>query len=140
MIDALGERESREFLQNHQLGHLGCIVESEPYVVPISYWCDGEYIYSHSLPGLKINAIRQQPRICLQVEAIQDSYNWKSVIAFGFYNEITAPEERERILTLLLQQLPQLTPVESRMISATSEIIVFRLVIERVTGVYEKIA
>ena len=140
MIDALGERESREFLRNHQLGHLGCIVESEPYVVPISYWCDGEFIYSHSLPGLKINAIRQQPRICLQVEAIQDSYNWKSVIAFGFYNEITAPEERERILTLLLQQLPQLTPVESRMISATSEIIVFRLVIERVTGVYEKIA
>lgn len=140
MIDKLGEREAREFLQNNQLGHLGCIVESEPYVLPVSYWSDGEFIYSHSLPGLKINAMRKHPRICLQVETIQDAYNWQSVIAFGFYFEITDAEERERILTLLFQQLPQLTPVESRMICGTSELIVFRLEIERITGLCEKIS
>ena len=140
MIDKLGEREARDFLQNHQIGHLGCNSEGEPYVVPISYWFDGEFVYSHSLPGHKISTMRKHPLICLQVEMIQDAYNWQSVIAFGVYEEITIPEERERILTLLFQQLPQLTPVESRMIRGTAELIVFRLEIERITGVCEKIS
>ncbi len=138
MIDKLGEREAREFLQNHHFGQLGCIVESEPYVIPINYCSDGDLTYSHSLPGMKINAMRKHPRICLQVQAIQDAYNWQSVIAFGVYNEITIPEERERVMTLLFQQLPQLTPVESRMIGGVSELVVYQLIIERITGVCEK--
>jgi uncharacterized protein len=138
MINALGNKESRELLNEKHCGRLGCCVDGEPYVVPINYLFDGECIYIHSLPGRKINALRNNPRACLQVDEIVDAYNWRSVIAYGNYEEITDMGERERILANLFKHLPHLTPVESKMDKGISQAIVFRLRVHKITGVYEK--
>jgi nitroimidazol reductase NimA-like FMN-containing flavoprotein (pyridoxamine 5'-phosphate oxidase superfamily) len=138
MIDVLGNKESRELLSEKRIGRLGCCVDDEPYVIPINYLFDGVYIYIHSLPGRKINALRNNPRACLQVDEIVDAYNWRSVIAYGNYEEITDADERERILADLFQHLPHLTPVESKMTKGISQTIVFRLRVHKITGVYEK--
>ena len=137
MIEPLGKEDARALLKAHQLGRLGCNVNQEPYVLPINYLYTGEDLYMHSLLGLKIRAMRKHPQICLQVDEVQDDYNWKSVIAFGEYEEITAIEEREKILAALFQRFPHLTPVESRMKQGQEEPIVFRLRINRITGVSE---
>jgi uncharacterized protein len=138
MIDVLGMKESRELLNEKRIGRLGCCVEGEPYVVPINYLFDGECVYIHSLPGRKINALRNNPCACLQVDEIEDAYNWRSVIVYGNYEEITDADERERVLANIFQHLPHLTPVESRMTRGTSQTIVFRLRVHMITGVYEK--
>jgi nitroimidazol reductase NimA-like FMN-containing flavoprotein (pyridoxamine 5'-phosphate oxidase superfamily) len=138
MIDVLGKRESRELLSEKHSGRLGCCVDGEPYVVPINYLSDGEYIYIHSLPGRKIDALRKNPRACLQVDEIEDAYNWRSVIAYGDYEEIIDADERERVLANLFKHLPHLTPVESKMTKGISQSIVFRLRVHKITGVYEK--
>lgn len=138
MINDLGMRESRELLREKRSGRLGCCADGEPYVVPINYLFDGEHIYIHSLPGHKINALRNNPRACLQVDEIVDSYNWRSVIVYGNYEEITDADERERILANLFKHLPHLTPVESKTTEGMSQTIVFRLRIHKITGVYEK--
>ncbi|MBO0721143.1 MAG: pyridoxamine 5'-phosphate oxidase family protein [Blastocatellia bacterium] len=138
MINILGKRESCEMLSEKRSGRLGCCSDGEPYVVPINYLFDGEHIYIHSLPGRKIDVLRNNPHACLQVDEIVDPYNWRSVIAYGNYEEITDASERERILANLFKNLPHLTPVESKITEGVSQTIVFRLRIHKITGVYEK--
>lgn len=137
MIEPLGKEDARALLKAHQIGRLGCNVNQEPYVLPINYLYTGNDVYMHALPGLKIRAMRKHPQICLQVDEVQDDYNWKSVIVFGDYEEITATDEREKILAALFQRFPHLTPVESRMKQGQEEAVVFRLRINRITGVSE---
>lgn len=138
MINRMGEKESRALLRENITGRLGCSDQSKPYVVPVNYLFDGEFIYVHALPGRKIDILRDNPNVCLQVDEIDDSYNWRSVIAFGHYEEIVEVDERERILTNLFKRLPHLTPVESQLKSRALQSIVFRIRVIEITGVYEK--
>jgi nitroimidazol reductase NimA-like FMN-containing flavoprotein (pyridoxamine 5'-phosphate oxidase superfamily) len=137
MISELGDIESRELLHRQTLGHLGCCEENTPYVIPINYYFDGDHIYVHSLPGRKIRTMRANPRVCLQVDEITDAYNWHSVIAFGSFEELVDQAEREHMLSAMFRHLPHLTPVESKIRSSISETIVFRIRIERISGVTE---
>ena len=141
MITRLSRDESFALLRGRRLGRLGCIADGEPYVVPVNYVFDGETAsaVSHSLPGRKIEAMRANPRVCLQVDDIRDQLNWGSVIAYGTYEEITRAPERSRALGLLLSLFPQLTPVESLVAvdAGAPAPVVFRLKIDRVTGVRE---
>ncbi len=138
MISRMGEVESRALLREKITARLGCSDQNKPYVVPVNYLLEGEFIYVHSLPGRKIEVLRANSNACLQVDEIEDSYNWRSVIAFGHYEEIVDVNERERIMVNLLKRLPHLTPVESRIEKGEPQTIVFRIRITEVTGVSEK--
>lgn len=137
MIHELGEQEARAILAREQTGRLGCCLNNEPYVVPVHYWYDGADAFVHSLPGRKVDILRANPHACLQVDEVQDTYHWRSVIGFGHYQEITDATERERVLTELFKRLPHLTPVESCITKDVTQALVFRLRFHRVTGVYE---
>ena len=139
MTRALSDVEARDVIKNGKVGRLGCIDNQEPYVVPINYLADDDTIYSHSLPGRKIDAMRSHPRACLQVDQIDDDFHWRSAIAFGNFEEITLPADRREILGKLLLRFPSLTPVETMIIrdAAAPDSIVFRIVVDRVTGVEE---
>ena len=137
MISEIGYRESRELLRNQNIGRLGCCREGMPYVIPVNYFFDGDDIYIHSMPGRKIQIMRANPYVCLQVDEIEDTFNWLSVIAFGRFEEVHDTTERDRILAAMFQRFPHLTPVESKARDSMSEVIVFRIRIERITGVSE---
>ncbi|HKQ77578.1 MAG TPA: pyridoxamine 5'-phosphate oxidase family protein [Blastocatellia bacterium] len=137
-IGRLKDADSLAILREGSLGRLGCISEGWPYVVPVNYYFDGKDIYSHSLPGKKISALRANPRVCLQVDEIKDSYNWRSVIAYGTFEEVTAEETREKVLTKLYSRLPHMTPVESKLVEGLKETIVFRIKVDEITGVGEE--
>lgn len=137
MIETLGKEDARTLLHRNHFGRLGCVVNGVPYVVPINYLYNGEDVYMHSLPGLKIRAMQTTPEICLQVDEVKDDYNWRSMIAFGEYEEITEAVEREQLLSAMFQKLPHLTPVESQTTKGPVEVIVFCLRIKQITGVSE---
>lgn len=140
MIKRMSEEESRALLRAGRLGRLGCVAEGYPYVVPVNYVFNGEFVFSHSLPGLKIDAMRAFPRVCLQVDEASDQTRWKSALAFGIFEELKDEGERERALHLLISLFPQLTPVESLITAdaAAPAPVVYRVRIERVTGVSEE--
>jgi uncharacterized protein len=140
VFDKITEDESLSLLSTERVARLGCIVSGEPYIVPVNYFIEDGYIYSHSLPGLKISALRENPRACLQVDAIESGVKWRSVLAFGKYEEITEPSERSKILGKLLQRFPMLTPVESALVqdAGPPSVIVFRIRIDRLSGVAEE--
>lgn len=139
MMKMLSNDESRRLFEVTRVARLGCIVNGKPYVVPINCHLEGDCLYSHSLPGLKISGLRQDPHACVQVDEIESDLQWRSAIAFGTYEEVTRPSERSDILSKLLRKFPLLTPVESAIaIDGTPpEVIVFRIRIERLTGVSE---
>jgi nitroimidazol reductase NimA-like FMN-containing flavoprotein (pyridoxamine 5'-phosphate oxidase superfamily) len=137
-IGKLRDEESLAILRDGNLGRLGCIADGKPYVVPVHYFFDGKDVYIHSLPGRKINALRANSRACLQVDEIRDAYHWRSVIAYGNYEEILEKQARESILSKLFTRLPHLTPVESRLADGLKQTIVFRIRVDEVTGVGEE--
>lgn len=136
----LSDSEAREVIKAGKVGRLGCIDKDEPYVVPINYLLDEGSIYSHSLPGRKIDAMRAHPRACLQVDHIDDDFHWRSAIAFGNFEQIDRPRDRRAILGKLLSRFPKLTPVESMIAqdAAAPDSVVFRIIVDRITGVEEE--
>jgi len=139
MMRMLNDEDARHLFSSARVMRLGCIVNGEPYVVPINCHLEGDYLFSHSLYGMKIAGLRENPRACVQVDEIESDLRWKSAVAFGTFEEVTKSSERADILTKLLRQFPMLTPVESAITidGASQEVVVFKIRIERLTGVSE---
>ena len=139
MTRTLNETETRELIAAGKVGRLGCVVDGEPYVVPVNYLFDDGAIYGHSLLGRKIRALRARPRACLQVDQVESDLRWRSAIVFGRFEEIRHEPEREQVLHKFFQRFPLLTPVESVISkdAASPEVIVFRICVDRVTGLAE---
>jgi nitroimidazol reductase NimA-like FMN-containing flavoprotein (pyridoxamine 5'-phosphate oxidase superfamily) len=140
MLVRLSEDESDSMLKAAGVARLGCIVDGGPYIVPINYYFENGCAYSHSLPGLKISALRENPRACLQVDDIESDLRWRSVLAFGKFEEIASASERGNILGKILNRFPILTPVEIAITrdAGPPSIIVFRIRIDKMTGVGEE--
>ena len=139
MAKPLKDHEAQALLLEGSIGRLGCIADGEPYVIPINYVFADGFIYSHSLPGRKIDALHTQPRACLQVDVIESDVEWHSAIAYGTFEEVNLPSERVAILGKRLTRFTKLTPVESvaAQDAASPDPIVFRIRIDRITGVAE---
>jgi len=139
MIKRLTEEQARQILKAGRIARLGCIANEKPYVIPISYKYEDNLIYSHSLPGLKITALRNNPSACVQVDEVENDLCWRSVLAFGIFEEIVNPAERASILSRLLKAFSMLTPVESAIAEdgGAPAAVVFRIKIDSITGVFE---
>jgi nitroimidazol reductase NimA-like FMN-containing flavoprotein (pyridoxamine 5'-phosphate oxidase superfamily) len=139
MTRSMDESETLELIADGRVGHLGCVVQGEPYVVPINYLFEGDSVYGHSMVGRKIRALRTHPRACLQVDEVEGDLHWRSAIVFGDFEEIHQEPERAQVMRKLLERYPLLTPVESvaSRNAEMSEVIVFRIRVDRVTGLAE---
>ncbi|QRI62436.1 pyridoxamine 5'-phosphate oxidase family protein [Shinella sp. PSBB067] len=85
--------ECEAALSANCIGHLGCISGNRPYVVPIRYVYQKRVFYSFSLPGRKIDSLRFNPRVCVQVEQLANPEEWKSVLLEGLYRELPDDEK-----------------------------------------------
>jgi nitroimidazol reductase NimA-like FMN-containing flavoprotein (pyridoxamine 5'-phosphate oxidase superfamily) len=92
VIDAMTEQECAALLTRVSLGRLGCSFDDQPYVVPISFAYEPGYIYALSTFGQKIEWMRQNPKVCLEVEEAASESEWITVIATGTYQELTEPQ------------------------------------------------
>lgn len=140
MIKNLDENEARKFLAEQKFGHLGCVLETgEPFVVPVNYLYEDDGIYVHSLPGQKLDALRLNPKVCLQVERVETGLRWQSVIASGEFQEVKKTNEKFRILQEFTNRFERLTPVEAMSAENWNQggLVVFRIEIKRLTGMAE---
>lgn len=140
MIKHLDENAARALLSEQKFAHLGCVLkDGEPYVVPVNYLYLDETIYIHSLPGKKLNALRANGKICLQVEKIEDGYTWRSVIVSGEFEEIKPNDVKIKLLQEFSKKFERLTPVEAMIEEKwdLGEIVIFRINIKRITGMAE---
>jgi hypothetical protein len=105
-IKEMSNQDCLDLLTRKRLGRLACAQGSQPYVVPI-YYVYGEYcLYSLTTIGKKIEWMRANPLVCLEVDdVVKDSPEWTSVIVSGRFEEMPdTPEwqaKRETALKLL---------------------------------------
>lgn len=109
MFGTLDDNEIELILRDREIGRLGCHAEGMTYVVPISYAYDGESILMHTHEGLKVDIMRKNPGVCFQVDDIVNKDNWKSVIVWGEFEEITDAVERNIVLKQLTHRIFPLT-------------------------------
>jgi nitroimidazol reductase NimA-like FMN-containing flavoprotein (pyridoxamine 5'-phosphate oxidase superfamily) len=114
MIGELSRGEIEDLLRSQQLGRIGCHASGKTYVVPVSYVYDGESIYALSAEGMKLRLMRENPQVCFEVEHVERWYHWRTVIAWGTFEELHG-EEAERAYRLLHQRLTPLIEFETRL-------------------------
>ena len=102
-IKELNEQECHGVLERASIARLGCSHNDQPYVVPIYIVYDAGDIYVFSTFGKKVEWMRLNPRVCLQVDEIHSQSEWVSVVVNGQYEELLNQYavERARARTLI---------------------------------------
>jgi nitroimidazol reductase NimA-like FMN-containing flavoprotein (pyridoxamine 5'-phosphate oxidase superfamily) len=103
-INEMTKEECGAFLAKSSLGRLGCSLDNQPYVLPIYSAYDSGYVYVLSTFGQKIEWMRANPKVCIEVDEIVTESQWTSVVASGSYEELPEPqyaEERKHAEKLL---------------------------------------
>jgi nitroimidazol reductase NimA-like FMN-containing flavoprotein (pyridoxamine 5'-phosphate oxidase superfamily) len=88
-----------------------------PYVVPILFDRQGDRIYFATEPGQKLDDLKQNPNVCLEVDdVIPELGQYRSVVATGKAALVDDETERQAVLRRLVarhqQQGPRLTSAQ----------------------------
>ena len=141
IVHELTPQECTDVLHRTPLGRIGCARDGQPYVVPIHFSFDAEArcVYAFSAVGQKVEWMRENPLVCLEVEDIGDKDHWSTVIVFGRYEEIhAAPAEAEarRRAEALFQQRPEWWQPAAAKVGSTERhaVVIYRINIDRITG------
>ena len=138
IVHELSEEACRQILRRSHVARIACSRQGQPYIVPISYDFDGAALYSFSTLGQKVIWMRENPRVCVEVEEIDDRFQWTTVLAFGRYEELRGDESaraRERARGLFEQRDQWWLPATAKVNPPEHHVpVVYRIVIERITG------
>lgn len=89
MIRDLEPHEIEDVLKKGCYAHIACCKDAKrPYLVPITYAYKDSAAYAFSFEGEKIDIMRKQPHVCLQVEELYTEEGWRSVMAWGTFQEL----------------------------------------------------
>ncbi|HEY0565965.1 MAG TPA: pyridoxamine 5'-phosphate oxidase family protein [Terriglobales bacterium] len=77
------------------IARLACSLHDQPYVVPVFIAREDDYLYVFSTHGKKIEWMRENPKVCVQVDQVSSPTEWKSVLVNGTYQELAEPQFTE---------------------------------------------
>lgn len=139
IITEMDRSQCLAVLREQRHGRLACVSDGQPYVVPVTYAADGDNLYGFSLEGRKIEWMRRNPKVCMQVDVFDQAREWRSVIAYGQYEEL--PDrvgwklQRDRAWSLLSREAEWWAPGGFKPVTqAPAPHLFYRIVVEEVTG------
>ena len=149
MLGELTPEQINAVLFNEVVGRIGCSGDGRTYIVPITYVFDGEAVYGHSADGLKIKMMRANPNVCFQVDQRENLANWRSVVAWGVYEELQGKEALDALQILVARLMPLVTSETLRLPDGPSlpaarpvidapKTIMYRIRLVERTGRFEK--
>jgi uncharacterized protein len=101
MSGELNNDQIDDLLRAQVIGRLGCTIAEKTYILPLTYVFDGHSIIGHTSEGMKIDMLRQNPKVCFQVDKIDNMMSWQSVIAWGIFEELQGYDARSAMQKLL---------------------------------------
>jgi len=149
MVGRLNNEQIEQVLKENVLGRIGCNDGHKSYVVPVNYVYDDKFIIAHSMMGLKIQMMRKNPQVCFEVDEMKTFTSWKSVLAWGEYQELTDERDRyyamklfvDRSMYIKISQVPVLPEISEKKTHTHSSVnfkpIIYRIVITEKTGRFE---
>lgn len=150
MYTNLKEKDNKFVLENNYLGHLSYIYQDRPFVVPITYFFAPlkNIIICYSAEGHKMNAMRKNKQVAMNVVDVDTLTNWKSVTIHGTFEQLFASEAKSYlhdfslgikslVVEKELKELSFISEFSSKMINENAPMI-FIIKIEEITGKMRK--
>lgn len=142
VIDEMTFEECRDALAQAKVARLVCDMDGQPYAVPVYLAFDGNYLFGFATMGLKIDCMRANPLVCVEIDDIKSQNQWESVVVYGSYEELPDMPEYEAARAhahALLQKRamwwePACVSVEHRGYPKPFSAIFYRIHIDRMTG------
>jgi nitroimidazol reductase NimA-like FMN-containing flavoprotein (pyridoxamine 5'-phosphate oxidase superfamily) len=141
-VQEISATECYAALTSSGFGRLACARDNQPYVVPIYFVVDGAALYTFSLPGQKIDWMRENPQVCLEIDWVNRGDDWSSVVVIGRYEELTDTPDHynQRLQALALLQSRRMAwepaassgPDSAKPPAYTP--VFYRIVVDQVTG------
>ena len=97
--------ECRIAFEKAEIARLACTRDDQPYIVPIYFTYDDTHLYGVTTLGQKIEWMRSNPRVCVEIDERTNHYQWLSVIVFGRYEELPDTPEYGAARTHALEVL-----------------------------------
>lgn len=146
MIGTLTKEQIEHVLRSELIGRIGCSDENGVYVVPVTYVYDDNYIYAHSREGMKVQIMRKNPKVCFEVDSIENMTNWRCVVVQGNFQEIAAEAERtmafkilkDRLIPYILSETLRPKGFVHGPVEKERKPVAYRIKIDHMTGRYEK--
>lgn len=90
VIREMSKDECRLVLANTRFARLACTRENQPYIVPVYLAYDemSRCLYGFTTPGQKVEWMRTNPLVCVEVDEVTSHDQWVSVIVFGRFEEL----------------------------------------------------
>jgi len=90
----------------------------------------------YSLPGRKIDALRENGKVCLQIERVESGNRWQSAIVIREFQKVKRTSKKIEILREFNKRFKHLTPVEAMLEEKwnVGGLIVFRVIVDRLNG------
>lgn len=143
LIRELEREECQKLLEQTGFARLACVRDGEPYIVPIFFASSPECLYGFSTLGQKIDWMRSNPQVCIEVDEVRGPCEWTSVIVRGRYEEFSdtpdhasdrqqAQSKREHVRSLWWQT--GLASVQTRTRLDRDMTIFYRIHIQAITG------
>ncbi len=82
-------------VKKQRLARLACANADVPYVVPVQYAFANDRLYVFTLPGKKLDIMRRNPNVCVQIDQLKNRHSWKSVVVDARYIDLEVDECRE---------------------------------------------
>jgi nitroimidazol reductase NimA-like FMN-containing flavoprotein (pyridoxamine 5'-phosphate oxidase superfamily) len=113
-LGSMTAAEIDELLARATMARLACQGEDRPYVVPVAYAYRDGAVLVHSFLGTKVAMMRKNPRVCIQLDEIEHMASWRSVVAWGTFEELEGERAEAALRTLVERLLPPGAAAERR--------------------------
>jgi len=139
LIRELTTDQCFDLLERSNLGRLACARDGQPYIVPVNYSFDRvrKCLYVFSTIGQKVAWMRENPKVCVEVDEVRDKDHWTTVVIFGRYEEITDgdTDARKRAQDLFQHRVEWWFPAAGKLPEKEAEaVVLYRIVIDRLSG------
>jgi uncharacterized protein len=142
LIHDLTAAECRDVLARSSVARLACARADQPYVVPIFFSFDAhdDCLYGFSTLGQKIDWMRGNPKVCVEVDEIGGQNQWTTIVVFGRYEEVGDSSEhaatRHRAYDLFQERRQWWLPAAAKLRGGEEHHspVVYRIHISRMTG------
>ena len=101
-ITSLTEAQCRKVLAGQRMCVVSVVDGDEPYAVPVFYGFDGDALYLGVAEGRKTRVLDTNPRVYVIVTDVGPGDRWRSVGIAGRARTLSAPEERQRGIEVLI--------------------------------------
>ena len=108
--------EIERILSTAEVGRLATLGHDGPMIKPVNFaYLDGAFFFHSAMKGEKIDHIKANPKVCFEVESSSEflpatsdpcdaSYRYQSVIAKGSAVFVEEPDEKVKILAVLMEK------------------------------------